>query len=118
MSIVQARLRQKSEKSALASAQADQKKNLDNVWKGELKTVMFARKEALNRLTTGSGWSKKSASQKSSEKGAMTRSYASNIADVKSQTKSAKASLSAQHKSAKASMSSRHKSELASFKKR
>ena len=117
MSIVQARLRHKSEKTALATSQAKQKKDLDNVWKGELKTVQFARKEALNRLTTGSGWKQKTAAQKSAEKSAFVRSYASNIADVKARAKTAKASLSAQLKAAKANMSARHKSELAAFKK-
>ena len=73
-----------------------------------------ARKEALTRLTSGSGWSQKSAAQKSAEKGAFTRSYASNIATVKANAKSAKASLSAQHKTAKSIMAARHKSALAS----
>ena len=116
MSIVQTRSRHKAEKSALATAQKDQKKNLDNVWKGELKTVLLARKEALTRLTTGSGWKTKPAAQKSAEKGAFTRSYASNLADVRANAKTAKASLSAQHKAARANMSARHKSELAAFR--
>ena len=117
MSIAQTRSRQKAEKTALSTAQKTQKKNLDNVWKGELKTILFARKEALNRLITGSGWKQKTADQKSAEKGAFTRSYASNIANVKANAKTAKAQLSAQHKAARSAMSARHKSEMASAKK-
>lgn len=121
MSVVQTRspsgatlTRHKAEKTALSTAQKAQKRTLDNVWKGELKTVMLARKNALQRLTSGSGWKEKSAALKSAEKGAMSRSYASNIANVKANTKTAKASLSANHKAARASMSARHKSEMAS----
>jgi len=116
MTIAQTRSRHKSEKSALASAQKSQKRDLDNAWKGELKTVEFARTEALGRLTSGSGWSKKSAAQKKSEKDAFVRSYASNVAGVKASAKTAKSALSANHKDAKSSMSSRHKSETASIR--
>ncbi len=114
MTVAQTRSRHKAEKSALSTAQKAQKKNLTNVWKGELKTVMLARKEALTRLTTGSGWKQKSAAQKSAEKGAFTRSYASNIADVKANARTAKATLAAQHKAARTGMSARHKSEIVS----
>lgn len=114
MSLTATRARHKTEKAALSAAQKNQKKILDNVWKGELKTVMLARKNALDRLTSGSGWKQKSAAQKSAEKGAFTRSYASNIANVKANTRAAKASLSANHKAARAAMSARHKSEMAS----
>ena len=44
----------------------------------------------------------------------MSRSYASNIANVKAGARNAKASLSGNHKAARAAMSSRHKSEMAS----
>jgi len=115
MTVAQTRLRHKSERSALASAQKNQRTDLTNVWKGELRTVQFARKQALERLTTGSGWSQKSPAQKKAEKGAFTRSYASNIENVRSSTKIARAALSVNHKNAKAAMSSRHKSEIASF---
>ncbi len=113
MSLTATRARHKSEKAALSTAQKAQKKTLDNLWKGELKTVMLARKNALERLTSGSGWKQKTAAQKSAEKGAMSRSYASNIANVKANSRAAKASLSANHKAARAAMSARHKSEVA-----
>ncbi|MEG3840480.1 hypothetical protein [Microcoleus sp. herbarium14] len=113
MSLTATRARHKTEKAALSTAQKAQKKALDNVWKGELKTILFARKNALQRLTSGSGWKEKSAAQKSAEKGAFTRSYASNIANVKASARAAKASLSANHKAARAAMSAKHKSEVA-----
>jgi|GEM_PF-4794219 len=117
MSLTVIRSRHKREKAAMATAHKNDKKALDNVWKGELKTILLQRKDAISRLTSGSGWKQKSASQKSAEKGAFTRSYASNIANVKSSTKSAKANMSAQHKGARASMSARHKSEIASARR-
>lgn len=114
MSVTQTRSRHKAEKSALSTAQKAQKRTLDNLWKGELKTILFARKSALQRLTTSVGWKEKSAAQKSAEKGAFTRSFAGNIASVKANARAAKASLSGNHKAARASMSARHKSEMAS----
>ncbi|MDQ2096763.1 MAG: hypothetical protein QQW96_03850 [Tychonema bourrellyi B0820] len=117
MTVTQVRARHKVEKATLSEAQKVEKKNLDNVWKGELKTIQLQKKEALTRLTTGSGWKQKTATQKSAERGAFIRSYASNIADVKANAKTAKASLSAKHKAAKANMSARHKSELAALRK-
>jgi hypothetical protein len=117
MTIAATRARHKREKSALATAHKNDKKALDNYWKGQLKTIMSQRKDALARLTSGSGWKQKSAAQKSAERGAFTRSFASNIANVKANAKSAKANMSAQHKGARASMSARHKSEIASARR-
>lgn len=117
MSLTATRARHKSEKAALSTAQKAQKKTLLHLWKGELKTVMLARTNALQRLTTGSGWKEKSAAQKSAEKGAMSRSYASNVASIKTGARAAKASLSAQHKAARSAMSARHKSEIASARR-
>jgi len=117
MTLIATRARHKREKSALSTAQKNDRTNLTNHWKGELKTIMFQRKEALARLTSGVGWKQKSSAQKKAERGAFTRSFASNIAGVRANTKSARVNLSTQQKNARASLSARHKSEIASFKR-
>jgi len=117
MTIAATRSRHKREKSALATAQKNDKKALDNVWKGQLQTIMLQRKDALTRLKSGVGWKQKSAAQKSAEIGVFTRSFASNIANVKTNARAAKANISAQQKGARASMSARHKSEIASARR-
>lgn len=117
MTVALTRSRHKREKLALATAQKNDRTNLSNYWKAGLRTILLQRKDALARLTSGSGWKQKSAAQKSAEKGAFTRSFASNIAQVKANTKSAKANLSIQQKGARASMSARHKDEIVSARR-
>ncbi|AGZ61771.1 MAG: hypothetical protein [Phormidium phage MIS-PhV1A] len=116
MTIASVRARHVTEKANLTSNQANQKKQLNDLWTRELRLVTEEKARRAPLLTNSHGYKWMSSADKRITKANFNNDYKVRISNIKERAKSAKATLSANHKSAKATLSAKHKSEIANFR--